>query len=116
MCACLLQCSLRDAEPLSTSSDGYREWTDKIVTYFQRNIDWDFSAICPTKSQVETGYAGNSYEVTLTYIDDADGKYKDLAIEYQILGIWKCSNRILNPGDFEMPEDENHNVEGVEGT
>ena len=98
---------MRDVEPLS---DG--EWTDEVITAFQDNIDFDFSAICPNKSQVETAYAGNSYEITLTYIDEAHGKDKDLAIEYHNLGLWKYSNKILNPEDFEMPEFENYDEKG----
>ena len=104
---------MRDVEPLINPSDGDGKWTDKVITTFQENIDLDFSAICPNKSQMETAYAGNSYEITLTYIDEADGIYKDLAIEYQKLGIWKCSSRILNPEDFEMPEVENYDEEGM---
>ena len=86
---------MRDVEPLS---DG--EWSDEVITAFQDNIDFDFSAICPNRSQVETAYAGNSYEITLTYIDEAHGKDKDLAIEYHKLGLWKYSNKILNPEDI----------------
>ena len=99
---------MRDVEPLPNTPDGNGAWNDEVITTFQDNIDWDFSAIRPIKSRVETDGTRKSYEITLTYIDESDGKFKDIAIEYHKLGLWKYSNRIFNPEDFEMPEIEKY--------